>query len=320
MRLPRNLPKECFTFRVFPNRSHSMSDSLCQAVVRLHLIPLLSFIHLAMPQSQMLTSLKNVSESMIGLLTLLLQVLVHQLECQPPTEDNEETPNAEVTQTMNNMLQELQNQKQVLQSLVANQMSRDAARPLDRQIVPSTAAASSPAPAPNRARPGASSAHHPNVSTTLVNRVLQDLHLPTPGSPSPSTWILAEEEEEFEEMNIPEISRTRLRPSNIRATPQPQSTQVSLADWGSVSITWGRKHKGKTYQEVFQTDIGYYHWSLARFQSLPPNQQDFVRYCQVRLELEAQNWVAALRIVHQPFQKICLIFLFIKKSKRFVTS
>ena len=190
---------------------------------------------------------------------------------------------------MNNMLQELQNQKQVLQSLVANQMSRGVARPLDRQIVPSTAASSSPAPVPIRARQGASSTHHPTLSTTLVNRVLQDLQLPTPGSPNPSTWILAEEEEKFEEMTVPEVSRTWFRPNNLRASPQPQSTQVSLADWGSASITWGKKHKGKTYQEVFQTDIGYYHWSLARFQGFPPNQQDFVRYCQVRLELEAQN-------------------------------
>ncbi len=207
-----------------------------------------------MPQSQMLTSLKNVSESMIGLLTLLLQVLVHQLECQPPIEDNEEPPNAEVTQTMNNMFQELQNQKQVVQSLVANQMSRTVERSMEHQLVPSTAAPSQPATTPSRTWAGVSSAPHPALSTTMVNRVLQDLHLPAPGSPSPSTWILAEEEEEYEELAVPEISRTRVRPNNARVSPQPQSAQVSLADWGNAQITWGRKRKGKTYQEVFRTE------------------------------------------------------------------
>lgn len=192
---------------------------------------------------------------------------------------------------MNNMLQELQNQKQVLQSLVANQMSRDVARPVDRQLVPSTAAPAPSATTPSRTRQGTSSASQSALSATLVNRVLQDIdmQLAAPGSPGRSSWILAEEEEEIEEMLIPDVARTRARPNNLRAPPSPPSTQVTLADWGTTVITWGKKHKGKSYQQVFQVDIGYYHWSLARFQSLPPNQQDFVRYCHVRLELEAQD-------------------------------
>ena len=248
-----------------------------------------------MPQSQMLTSLKNVSESMIGLLTLLLQVLVHQLENQPLTEDNDEPPNAEVTQTMNTMLQELQNQRQVLQGLVANQM-----RPVERQIVQSTAASSQPAPAPSRTRSTPTPVQQPVLNNTLVNRPLQDLHLPAsaiPGSPAQSTWILAEEEEEYEEMLIPEVARTRFRSGNTRTTTQPLTSQVSVAEWGMSQITWGKKHKGKSYQEVFRNDIGYYHWSLARFQSLPANQQDFVRYCQVQLSGPASLCSSSFRDV-----------------------
>jgi len=68
-----------------------------------------------MPANAMLTNLKNVSESIIGLLTLLLQVLVHQLETQPVIEDeNDQDPSmnsSELNQTMTNMLQELQNQR-----------------------------------------------------------------------------------------------------------------------------------------------------------------------------------------------------------------
>lgn len=264
-----------------------MSESLCQAVVSPSVFRAIPIDQSAMPQNQMLTSLKNVSESMIGLLTLLLQVLVHQLENQPLTEDNDEPPNAEVTQTMNTMLQELQNQRQVLQGLVANQM-----RPVERQIVPSTAASSQPAPASSRTRSTPTPAQQPVLNNTLVNRALQDLHVPAsamPGSPAQSTWILAEEEEEYEEMLIPEVARTRFRSGNTRTATQPLTAQVSVAEWGMTVITWGKKRKGKTYQEVFRNDIGYYHWSLARFQSLPANQQDFVRYCQVRLEIENPN-------------------------------
>ena len=153
---------------------------------------------------------------------------------------------------------------------------------------PSTAAPAPSATTPSRTRQGTSSASQSALSATLVNRVLQDMQLAAPGSPGRSSWILAEEEE-IEEMLIPEVARTRARPNSLRAPPSPPSTQVTLADWGTTVITWGKKHKGKSYQQVFQVDIGYYHWSLARFQSLPPNQQDFVRYCQVRLELEAQD-------------------------------
>ena len=43
-----------------------------------------------MPANQMLVNLKNVSESLLGILTLLLQVLVHQIEIQPPAEEDPE--------------------------------------------------------------------------------------------------------------------------------------------------------------------------------------------------------------------------------------
>ena len=63
-----------------------------------------------MPPAPMMNSLKTVAEALIGLLTMLLQFLIHQLEVQP--EGQEDPP--EVMQTMESMVQELQNQRSLL--------------------------------------------------------------------------------------------------------------------------------------------------------------------------------------------------------------
>ena len=69
----------------------------------------------------------------------------------------------------------------------------------------------------------------------------------------------------------------------------PVNHPPSLNEWGRTQITWGRKHKGRTFIQVLRDDPGYFTWSRARFASLPPPQQDFVRFCQVQMDVDQQQ-------------------------------
>jgi hypothetical protein len=79
---------------------------------------------------------------------------------------------------------------------------------------------------------------------------------------------------------------------------------MSVGDWSQCRVTWGKKHKGKTYHQVLTLDPSYYQWAVARFQSLTPEQQDFVRYCQVQMDLDRRNWD-----LKQNKMLICLLFM-----------
>ena len=136
-------------------------------------------------------------------------------------------------------------------------------------------------------------------STPMMNQVMQALpSAPSNRSNSPagtttSAWILAEEEEEFlTEIEHPDhpgligMMRMPIPSSPPTVTTSTTAQPRTIGTWGQTQIVWGKKHKGKTYLEVYQNDIGYYHWSLARFNSL---QQDFVKFCQVRAEMDNRS-------------------------------
>ncbi len=80
----------------------------------------------------------------------------------------------------------------------------------------------------------------------------------------------------------PGNSSTRAKASSpVIATTQPQG--LTIQAWGQHVVVWGKKPKGKRFCDALREDLGYYEWSRARYTSLPPDQQDFVRYCQVAL-------------------------------------
>lgn len=200
-------------------------------------------------------------------------------------DENDQDPSmnsSELNQTMTNMLQELQNQRTVLQGLVTAQTLSSSSPPTrSRASQALTAGATTTA----RTNPG-------NVprSTSMMTQVMQALpSAPSNRSSSPagtttSAWILAPDHPGLigmMRMPIPSSPPTVI----TSTTAQPRT----IGTWGQTQIVWGKKHKGKTYLEVYQNDIGYYHWSLARFNSLPENQQDFVKFCQVRAEMDNRS-------------------------------
>ena len=81
------------------------------------------------------------------------------------------------------------------------------------------------------------------------------------------------------------IQMTPVTEPNIRGAPpvptMPLPGNLTLEEWGSNVISFGRKHKGKSFETVMRLDPGYFHWSLARYSSLMPEQQDFVRFGQL---------------------------------------
>lgn len=251
-----------------------------------------------MPANQMLVNLKNVSESLLGILTLLLQVLVHQIEIQPPAEEDPEhgelPVNSEMAQTMANMLQELQNQRTVLQNLVASQINSTAVRTSRPPTSQAALTNVNPTTPPVRT-------NQSNLPSPMMSQVIQQLAGvgSSHGAASPvgtvASWVLAEEEEvlsaEMAEPAMINVMRAPVHSSAMPASPTPVVTSQprTVGDWGLCRVTWGKKHKGKTFLEVYQTDLGYYHWSLARFQSLPEPQKDFVRFCQVRAEMDSRS-------------------------------
>lgn len=64
------------------------------------------------------------------------------------------------------------------------------------------------------------------------------------------------------------------------------NTQMTVADWGQCRVTWGKEHKGRTCIPVWRQDPSYYQWAVARFATLTPEVQDFVRFCQMQMDLD----------------------------------
>ena len=64
-------------------------------------------------------------------------------------------------------------------------------------------------------------------------------------------------------------------------------TQAALEAWGNKTITWGKKHPGKTFVQVYEEDANYVKWVLARIGSLGEEIEDFANYAVTRQRLEA---------------------------------
>lgn len=249
----------------------------------------------------MMNSLKTVAEAVISLLTMLLQFLIHQLENVP--EDSDSPP--EMMQTMEGMVQELQNQRAMLQSLMSQRAQNRAAQGSTGN---STGAEGSPkiptARSPQRALTGTPNTDSLPVTSTRVAQSLQRHAAPNAAETTTavttrvSNWEMLEEEEVIVDLEGRQIELGAAVPrvdlsaplmgatSNLGALIPRASTQMTVGDWAQCRVTWGKKHRGQTYVQVLRTDPGYVQWALARFNSLTPDIQDFVKYCQVQMDLD----------------------------------
>ena len=86
------------------------------------------------------------------------------------------------------------------------------------------------------------------------------------------------------------------RPATVMPKPAPMPadpgnqialTQQALHSWGQKVINWGKKHPGKTFQTVYETDNSYVRWVLARMGNMNEEMEDFGNYALTRQRLEA---------------------------------
>ena len=219
----------------------------------------------------MVSMLKTIAEAIIHLLTLLLQIFVHQLEKQEVITETEIETDPQIHGQLQEMMNQINMQKTALENLKDELMVQK--KPNERK---------------NRgpimgAGPGASA----GSSTVLMSLPPNTLNQRRGKAPSVVSHAASWEEiEEIEEVVIQQnIQMTPVNEPNNRGAPpvptMPLPGNLTLEEWGSNVISFGRKHKGKSFEAVMRQDPGYFHWSLARYLSLMPEQQDFVRFGQL---------------------------------------
>lgn len=220
----------------------------------------------------MVTTLETITEAILHLLTLLLQIFVHQLEKEENAIEVDSEPDVMTQSQLLEMMQQIQVQKTALDALkdeVINQKR-----------------------SPERVERLGNKASGPSASagSAMKNQPVPSLPLSQRRNPAPSITSQAaswQEIEEVEEIVVQESVTAIVQPmptsrGGVPPAPTlPLPGNLTLAEWGTNVINFGRKHKGKTYASVMQQDPTYLQWSLARYGSLMPEHQDFVRYGQL---------------------------------------
>eukprot|EP00435_Cladocopium_sp_Y103_P017775 s1076_g4.t1 len=126
-----------------------------------------------------------------------------------------------------------------------------------------------PAQVPSTSLPISSNRMTPEQTAPLPQRVIRIAGMPANGRPS-------------------DAQASNSAPAN--ADPdnnQVMLTQTALDTWGNKVATWGKKHKGTRYVDIYQQDQGYVKWVLARVGSLHEDIEDFAQYATTRRKLES---------------------------------
>ena len=210
-----------------------------------------------------------VAESLLQVLTLLLQVMIQHIEIAPAVNPNAEAP-AEANAQIQSMMEELHSQRLILENIM-QQRKLAPQKELSNQATKSHKSKS----LANPSMPTGLSGTGATVGTASGG-----------SSRPPMSWCLAESDEELiveeDEIEIisPEIPQATKSNPPARPTLTPQR---SIEEWGSQIVSWGKKHRGKTFDQTLQQDPGYFTWCQKRFMSLTPEMQDLVRYGQLRM-------------------------------------
>ena len=226
----------------------------------------------------MVHAFKTIAEALIRLLTLLLQILVQQLEKQEVLAETEIEAEPETQVHLQEMMNQIHAQGATLEAL------KEAIS--TTQKVPEKKVRAQPMIAPQSSAAGSSNTLVRTPNAPVIQRKSR---APSVVSQAAS-WQEIEVEEEtlfVQEANIP-LSNDLIQGRNMvpPAPTLPLPGNLTLAEWGTNTVNFGRKHKGKTFQQVMERDPGYLQWSLARYGSLMPEHQDFCRFGQLWLANE----------------------------------
>ncbi|CAL1128033.1 unnamed protein product [Cladocopium goreaui] len=212
----------------------------------------------------MVSALKTIAEALIRLLTMLLQILVQQLEKQEILAEMEIENEPETHAHLQDMMRQIQQQGATLEAL-REELEVQKKTP-EKKVRPQ------PAAAPMSIASMTSGSSTPLSKPQVPNVSQRKSRAPSVVSQAAS-WQEIEAEEEtilVQEMalSVP-VELTQGRASVPPAPTLPLPGNLTISEWGTNMINFGRKHKGKTFSEVMEKDPGYLQWSLARYGSEP---------------------------------------------------
>lgn len=244
-------------------------------------------------RAQVINMLKDAANTIVGTLTLVLQLSMNLLETNSQPVEEEQMPPA-LTQQLANMCTELDRQRHLLQEVVEHQRSRSLAL---TELPPMTGS-------PVRQDPvGIDHFPEPEDDSFSVISAVPP-RMPESRRQVPSQAASSNHGAPTAIAGIPLSSSARAAeavPDNrgSRALTSSPPT-LTLSQWGQKRVNWGKKHPGKTFFQVLHEDPGYLDWARPRYNSLSPEQRDFVDYAVTQLESDAEMDRRHNRLMNSP--------------------
>lgn len=134
----------------------------------------------------------------------------------------------------------------------------------------------------------------------ILNRPLPGLHHGVPStSPTTSRTSMAASRQVIPQVSSRPVSAPMTVPFNPPAAMpntspvDPQNSQIAMTSqalelWGNKRVSWGKKHPGARFAQVYEEDGDYLTWIMARSRNATPQMQDFIMYINARRALEQQ--------------------------------
>ena len=243
--------------------------------------------------------IKETAEAVMQLLRILLTLLMNQVQTQVEEDGEQWVPNEHALQ-IQTLMQEVQSQKVMLQEISKNMKMPGAT-------------------SPSHAHPGSewselsereilqwedemiqmteqAKTTHPSTPTRMMHVPTITSMPKTPSRAAPTGATGVRSRAPGTPQKVPQSPAGAL--SNEEPTtggeflaPNGRDlawTQDAMTSWGRKVMTWGKKHPGKMYYQVYEADEQYVSWCLSRINSLNMPILDFAKYAQVRRQMEAQ--------------------------------
>eukprot|EP00434_Breviolum_minutum_P008876 symbB.v1.2.007827.t1/scaffold463.1/size291460/8 len=226
-------------------------------------------------------------------LRLLLIVLMNSFELTNP---NQEIP-LEHVQQMNQLLTEVQGQRQRIEELTHLIQAAPVLSPSNRASQRGV-----PSPQPSISLDSEEEWDPVDLAETIAR------------TPAPTQRVTTQVRGSQNQTFLPtslntgtRVGTQRASSTVVTATPTPtdgetggprsstsihnQETQLAIArttleQWGQKRVSWGKKHAGAKFTDVFEEDPGYLVWLRARAKTHTVQMTDFIAYCETRINME----------------------------------
>ena len=244
-------------------------------------------------RQDVLEALRSLSEEVLASLRLLFCMLFSMTSANQPQEPVSEQEMHPIQQ----LIQEVKNQRNKimeLSNIISSQFNRSTGK-------------RAPSPTGTETVSGASwdVAEMEEIMQELATPELpKSLHAQGPSTSPPRSSNNANEPTDKHSTSssvtdcrhahqwVPASSSTSNPSSSPRSKWKPTrwpSLQTALESWGQKVVTWGKKNKGQVYVNVYEKDVGYVKWVLARVGNLHEDIEDFANYAITRRRLHGER-------------------------------